>query len=159
MVESEQAISTYCSLMALMEENLGETYKVSQETTVYYCDDEGSWVQLKPFNVAVIEMIRCAREVPGTDFKRIKVDDVELIMELVLAVSLEIILPVPFTVFHNFETVDFDTLNCLDTADKVPSGAVPLRMSPPFTMISVIRLSRRSLFSGFPGLKFLPAFE
>ena len=87
----EQAISTYCSLMALMEENLGETYKVSQETTVYYCDDEGSWVQLKPFNdVAVIEMIRCAREVPGTDFKRIKVDDVELIMELVLAVSLEI---------------------------------------------------------------------
>ena len=35
-------------------------------------------------------MIRCAREVPGTDFKRIKVDDVELIMELVLAVSLEI---------------------------------------------------------------------
>ena len=71
----EQAIPTYCSLMALMEENLGETYKVSQETIVYYCDDEGSWVQLKPFNdVAVIEMIRCAREVPGTDFKRIKVD-------------------------------------------------------------------------------------
>ena len=71
----EQAISTYCSLMALMEENLGETYKVSQETTVYCCDDEGSWVQLKPFNdVAVIEMIRCAREVPGTDFKRIKVE-------------------------------------------------------------------------------------
>ena len=60
-------------LMALMEENLGETYKASQETTVHHCDDEGSWVQLKPFNdVAVIEMIRCAREV--TDFKRIKVD-------------------------------------------------------------------------------------
>ena len=58
-----------------MEENLGETYEVSQETTMYYCDDEGSWVQLKPFNdVAVIEMIRCAREVPGTDFKRIKVE-------------------------------------------------------------------------------------
>ena len=77
--------------MALVEENLGETYKVSQETTVYYCGDESSWVQLKPFNdVAVIEMIRCAREVPATDFKRIKVDDVELIIELVLAVSLEI---------------------------------------------------------------------
>ena len=54
-----------------MEENLGETYKVNQETTVYYRDDEvhpinGKWVQLNPFdNVAVVEMIRCAGEVPA----------------------------------------------------------------------------------------------
>ena len=70
----------YCSLIGLMEENLGETYKVNQETAVNYRDDEvhpinGKWVQLKPFdNVAVVEMIRCAGEVPGTDFKRIKLE-------------------------------------------------------------------------------------
>ena len=85
--------------------------------------------------------------------------DVELIMETRPGGFFGYILPVSITVFHNFETVDFDTVNCLDMADKVSSGAVPLIMSPPFTMISVIILSRRSLSSGFPRLKFLPALE
>ena len=75
--------------------------------------------------------------------------DVEFIMELVLAVSLEIYFQFLLQFSTTLKQWILTLYNCLDTADKVPSGAVPLRMSPPFTMISVIRLSRKSLFSGF----------